>query len=154
MTIDPNDPGTLDLDLGPTLTVEGWGTGSVTELAHYLHQLKDERDAARAEAQRAERALYEADTSDGRELVAVIARIADRTAFEVAERIAERVAERVAEQTVERVADEATERAVEDFFEGRGADLVERLAVEAVEEAIGQVRDDVRNALHDAAVSI
>lgn len=51
MTIDTNDNNTLDLletpvgPILPTVTVEGWGTGTIAELEHHIHQLKDERDA-------------------------------------------------------------------------------------------------------------
>lgn len=51
MTIDTNDTATIDLletpvgPILPTVTVEGWGTGTIAELEHHLHQLKDERDA-------------------------------------------------------------------------------------------------------------
>ena len=128
MTIDPNDPGTLDLDLdlGPTVTVKGWGTGTVAELAHFIAQLKDERDAAQANERKLERQLADAETADGRDLVAVIVRIA----------------ERVAEATVEA------------YLDGPGTDAIERVAKDAVEEAVELLRDDVRHALNDAAASI
>jgi chromosome segregation ATPase len=51
MTIDENDTTTMDLlespvgPVLPTVTVEGWGTGTIAELEHHLRQLKDERDA-------------------------------------------------------------------------------------------------------------
>jgi hypothetical protein len=51
--IDENDTHTADLlnspvgPVLPTVTVEGWGTGTVAELGHHIHQLRDERDAAR-----------------------------------------------------------------------------------------------------------
>ena len=51
MSIDQNDTGTIDLlnspvgPVLPTVTVDGWGTGTVAELEHHLKHLKDERDA-------------------------------------------------------------------------------------------------------------
>jgi hypothetical protein len=89
MTIDANDPGTLDLDLAPapapapaspTVTVEGWGTGTVAELEHYIDQLRDERDAARHALADLERRTNSPDALAGAELVAVISGIADRAA--------------------------------------------------------------------------
>ena len=53
MTIDTNDTGTMDLlespvgPVLPTVTIEGWGTGTVAELEHHVHQLKGERDMER-----------------------------------------------------------------------------------------------------------
>ncbi len=52
MTIDTNDNGTpvsvirVDALTGlPTVTVEGWGTGTIAELEHHLKHLTDEREA-------------------------------------------------------------------------------------------------------------
>ena len=130
MTIDANDPGTLDLDLGTldldlgdldsaaTVTVEGWGTGTTAELAHAIAQLRAERDSEAARAARAEAQLGDPDAVDGRELVAIVARIA--------------------------------ERAAEAWFDGPGADAIERIAHQAAEEgfhdlAYDVVRDVIRN---------
>ena len=101
MSIDENDITDLPRKKCP-VTIEGWGTGTVAELEHYLHQLKDERDTARHALADLERrtngpdALDGAlDALDGADLVALISRIAER----VAERVAERAAERAAGET-------------------------------------------------------
>ena len=120
MTIDANDPGTLDLDLvaPATVTVKGWGIGTLAELADAIAHLRDERDGAIAAARRAEAQLGDLDVVDGRELVAIVARIA--------------------------------ERAAEAWFDGPGADAIERIAHQAAEEgfhdlAYDVVRDVIRN---------
>lgn len=64
----------------PTVTVEGWGTGTVAELEHHLAQLRDERDAARRALAHLERHTSGPDATDGAELVATIASIAERAA--------------------------------------------------------------------------
>ena len=68
--IDENDTSTADLlnspvgPVLPTVTVEGWGTGTVAELEHHLAQITDERDTLRKEAHSATTnaalALYDA----------------------------------------------------------------------------------------------
>ena len=70
MAIDENDTNTADLlnspvgPVLPTVTIEGWGTGTVAELEHHIHQLRDERDALRKQAHSATTnaalALYDA----------------------------------------------------------------------------------------------
>ena len=67
---DENDTNTADLlnspvgPVLPTVTIEGWGTGTVAELEHHIHQLRDERDALRKQAHSATTnaalALYDA----------------------------------------------------------------------------------------------
>lgn len=63
MTIDQNDNGTIDLlnspvgPVLPTVTVEGWGTGTVAELEHHVQQLKDERDTERERVRTLERQI-------------------------------------------------------------------------------------------------
>lgn len=63
MTIDTNDAATMDLlespvgPVLPTVTIEGWGTGTVAELEHHVHQLKDERDTERERVRVLEREL-------------------------------------------------------------------------------------------------
>jgi len=84
MTIDENDTNTGDLlnspvgPVLPTVTVEGWGTGTVAELEHHVAQLRDERDAARRALAHLERIADAPDATDGAELVATITRIAER----------------------------------------------------------------------------
>lgn len=63
MTIDTNDTATIDLlespvgPVLPTVTIEGWGVGTVAELEHYMQQLKDERDTERERVRTLEREL-------------------------------------------------------------------------------------------------
>ena len=90
MSIDENDITDLPRKKCP-VTIEGWGTGTVAELEHYLHQLKDERDTARHALADLERRTNGPDALDGADLVDLITRIA--------ERVAERVAERAAGET-------------------------------------------------------
>ena len=91
---DENDTTTGDLlnspvgPVLPTVTVEGWGTGTVAELEHHVAQLRDERDAARHALADLERRTNSPDAIDGAELVATIARIAERVALRVAESVA------------------------------------------------------------------
>ena len=86
MAIDENDTTTgnlLNSPVGPvlpTVTIEGWGTGTVAELEHHIHQLRDERDAARRALADLERRTNSPDALAGAELVAVISGIADRAA--------------------------------------------------------------------------
>ena len=68
--IDENDTHTADLlnspvgPVLPTVTIEGWGTGTVAELEHHLAQITNERDTLRKEAHSATTnaalALYDA----------------------------------------------------------------------------------------------
>jgi hypothetical protein len=70
MAIDENDTTTgnlLNSPVGPvlpTVTIEGWGTGTVAELEHHLSQITNERDTLRKEAHSATTnaalALYDA----------------------------------------------------------------------------------------------
>ena len=126
MTIDPNDPGTLDLDLGPPVTVEGWGTGTTVELADYIAQLKAERDAAQANERKLERQLHDDDVAHGRVLFHAI------------------------EGIVERLIEAHFDGPGADALEG----IIDRRVEEAVELVRDDLRSDVRNALHDAADSI
>ncbi len=87
---DENDTNTGDLlnspvgPVLPTVTVEGWGTGTIPELEHHLHQLRDERDATRRALADLERRTNSPDATDGADLVDVITRIAERVAERVA----------------------------------------------------------------------
>ena len=70
MAIDENDTNTADLlnspvgPVLPTVTIEGWGTGTVAELEYHLAQVTNERDTLRKEAHSATTnaalALYDA----------------------------------------------------------------------------------------------
>jgi len=158
---DENDTTTGDLlnspvgPVLPTVTVEGWGTGTVAELEHHVAQLRDERDAARHALADLERRTNSPDAIDGAELVATIARIAER----VAERVALRVAESVAFSDSEidgdaiwaeieyRVRDTAEEAASEAAGEIDGnaiwAEIEDRVADAAAESARSVIRDDL-----------
>jgi len=87
---DENDTATADLlkspvgPVLPTVTIEGWGTGTVSELEHHIAQLRDERDAARRALADLERRTNGPNAIDGADLVEVITRIAERAAEQVA----------------------------------------------------------------------
>ncbi len=154
---DENDTTTGDLlnspvgPVLPTVTVEGWGTGTVAELEHHVAQLRDERDAARHALADLERRTNSPDAIDGAELVATIARIAER----VAERVALRVAESVAFSDSEidgdaiwaeieyRARDTAEEAAGEIDGNAIWAEIEDRVADAAAESARSVIRDDL-----------
>lgn len=137
MATDENDTSTRDLlnspvgPVLPTVTVEGWGTGTVAELELHLELLREERDAARRSLEELEsptvaqlreeltaarsaladleRATGRPDAIDGADLVAVITRIAERAATDanaVWYAIEDRVEETAAEAARQVIRDE------------------------------------------------
>jgi hypothetical protein len=134
--IDENDTHTTDLlnspvgPVLPTVTVEGWGTGTVAELEHHIHQLRDERDAARHALADLERRTNSPDALAGAELVAVISGIAER----VTERAAERAADDIRAEIEYRVEESA--RIDGDAIWDEISDRVDESAAEAARQVI------------------
>ena len=154
MTIDENDTNTgdlLDSPVGPvlpTVTVEGWGTGTVAELEHHLAQLTVERNAARRTLADLERRTDTPDATDGADLVATITRIAERVAERVVERAAAEIdGDAVWDEIEYRVREVAEESASEAAGEIDGGDIWAEISDRVDEAAADAVRDVIRNEL-------
>ncbi len=153
-------------------TVAGFGTGTVAEIESHLAQITDERDAARRALAHLEHLQYTSgpDATDGAELVATIARIAERGAQasaagdlvgEVAQLTADLRAVKTAVTALQReVADIDTDTeidgdAVWDEIEYRVREVAEESASEAAGEIDGdgtwaEISDRVDEAAADA----
>ena len=159
MAIDENDTNTSDLLRTVTtelesdkagraeFTVAGFGTGTVAELEHHIAQLREERDAARHALADLEPRTNSPDAIDGAELVATIARIAERTAERVAERSAGEIDGDAIWYEIEwRVRDMSEEAATEATRIDGGAiwaEISDRVDEAAAEAARQVVRDDL-----------
>ena len=143
---DENDTTTGDLlnspvgPVLPTVTIEGWGTGTVAELEHHVAQLRDERDAARRALADLERRTNSPDAIDGAELVDVITRIAERAA----ERVAGEIDGAAIWAEIAYLVEDAAEDATREVAAEAAAEAAAEVAAEVAADA---ARDVIRNEL-------